>query len=131
MGRRQGLVTLPATVLGELYQAGGNIFFWMDCGCPRVLGKMLGMNIINQREIIKRMGEAGLLAPERLRELVAAPVFVWPLPEKARERSAEEMEFIRHRLFLWKGLDITIRPKFAVGASPFHKSSVIGSSRVS
>ncbi|OQC26017.1 MAG: hypothetical protein BWX68_01089 [Verrucomicrobia bacterium ADurb.Bin063] len=56
---------------------------------------MLGMNIVNQREIIKRMGEAGLLAPERLRELVAAPVFVWPLPEKTRERSAEEMEFIK------------------------------------
>ncbi|HPI66362.1 MAG TPA: hypothetical protein PK202_13785 [Verrucomicrobiota bacterium] len=53
------------------------------------------MNIVNQREIIKRMGEAGLLAPERLRELVAAPVFVWPLPEKTRERSAEEMEFIK------------------------------------
>ena len=67
----------------------------MDCGCPRVLGKMLGMNIINQRELIKRMAEAGALLPKGLVPALGAPVFVWPLPKEARRRSEEEIEYIK------------------------------------
>ena len=52
------------------------------------------MNIINQREIIKRMAGANLLWPEALGQALAGPVFVWHLPTEARTLSPEEKEFI-------------------------------------
>ncbi|MEI8040385.1 MAG: hypothetical protein WCL11_03180 [Verrucomicrobiota bacterium] len=53
------------------------------------------MNIINQRELIKRMAEAGALLPKGLVPALGAPVFVWPLPKEARRRSEEEIEYIK------------------------------------
>jgi hypothetical protein len=54
------------------------------------------MNIINQREIIKRMAEAGALSAKGQVLALDAPVFVWPLPKKASARSQDEVEFLQN-----------------------------------
>lgn len=56
---------------------------------------MLGMNIVNQREIVKRMAEVRLLSPKALGLALGAPVFVWDLPGEGRGYGKEEMEFLR------------------------------------
>jgi len=83
----------------------------VDCGCPRGLGKILGMNIVNQREIIKRMGKAGALSPKGVEAALAAPVFVWPLSTEDRERSKEEIEFIE-KVVLQPGTEVPAQVPF-------------------
>lgn len=55
---------------------------------------MGGMNIINQREVLKRIAGVRLLSAKALGLALQAPVFVWDMPPEGRIYSKEELEFL-------------------------------------